>query len=80
MYHTIEFNCDLMLDLRVGRNKPLERLRVRKSDRISAQLEPYVVKSDYGLVEVADLYLSDGTVALTVPYAAFQFLDEPAGP
>lgn len=40
MYHAIEFNDDLTVDLEVSPNKPLERLRIRKGARLRAQMKP----------------------------------------
>ena len=40
------------------------------------QLKPYVLESAEGPLEVADLFLRDGSIARAVRFAAFQFLDE----
>jgi hypothetical protein len=43
---------------------------------LSAQIKPYVLESTRGPVEVADLFLEDGSVARAVRFATFKFLDE----
>jgi hypothetical protein len=75
MYHPIEFTRELLLDLRVARNKPLERLSVRKGTRLLAQLKPYVKETDDGFVEMADLFFEDGSTTTRVPFAWFSFVE-----
>ena len=43
---------------------------------MSAQIRPYVVETKQGPVEVADLFLEDGSVARAVRMATFSFIDE----
>lgn len=75
MYHTLEFNTDLSVDIIVSRKHPLERLDVRKGTRLIAQLKPYIVESPCGPIEVADLFLEDGTITQAVPFSTFRFVD-----
>jgi len=75
MYHTIEFNVDLSLDLEVSRKHPLERVLIRKGTRVEAQMKPSVVETRDGPIEVASLFLADGTTARSVPYNSFRFVD-----
>jgi hypothetical protein len=64
-----------MADLVVSRKQPLERLRIRKGNRVQAQTKPYVVETAGGPVEVADLFLEDGTAICRVPFAYFAFAE-----
>jgi hypothetical protein len=71
MYHSLEFNTELTVDLEISPKDYLERLRIRKGTRLKAQLKPLVIESADGPVEVADLFFEDGTVTRHVPYAYF---------
>ena len=75
MYHSIEFNADLTVDLEVSRKQPLERIGLRRGTRLQAQVKPYVVETDDGPVEVADLFFADGTATRQVRFECFAFLD-----
>jgi hypothetical protein len=75
MYHTIKFTGDLTVDLEVSPKQHLERLRIRKGERLQAQIKPYVVETEDGPVEVADLFSEDGTTTRMVPFSSFSFLD-----
>jgi hypothetical protein len=75
MYHTIEFNHDLTVDLEVSPKHPLERLRIRRGTRRSAQVKPSVAETANGPVEVADLFFANGTATRSVPFALFSFVD-----
>jgi hypothetical protein len=75
VYHTIEFAVEFVADVEVSRKQPLERVRIRKGDRLPAQVKPYVVESDDGPVEVADLFFEDGTATRQVPFAYFAFVE-----
>lgn len=74
MYHTIEFTGDLNVDLEVSPRRPLERLRIRRGDRLLAQVKPYVVEAPGGPVEVADLFFADGTATRRVRFQSFSFV------
>ncbi len=74
MYHTIEFRGDLIADLETSRAQRLERIRIRQGTRLRTQIKPYVVETQDGPVEVADLFFPDGLVR-GAPFAAFFFLD-----
>jgi hypothetical protein len=74
MYHTIEFALELEVDLEIARNKPLERLLIRKGTRLEAQIRPYVLEGTDGPLEVADLFFDDGTTTRRVPFAWFNFV------
>ena len=74
MQHTIKFTGDLTVDLEVSPKQPLERLCIRKGTRLQAHIKPYVVESEDGPVEVADLYFSDGTITRRVPFESFSFV------
>jgi hypothetical protein len=75
MYHTIEFNDDLMVDFEISRSQPLERIRIRKGARARAQVKPYVTETPDGPTEVADLFFDDGTATRAVPFELFSFVD-----
>jgi hypothetical protein len=75
MNHRIEFNTTITVDLEVSPAQRLERLRVRAGERVTAALHPYIVEMGGEPVEVADLYLEDGTTARRVPFAWFRFVD-----
>ena len=75
MYHSIEFITELLLDLEISRKKPLERTLIEAGTRLRAQIKPYVVESEDGPVEVADLFLEDGTSTSMVRFACFRFVD-----
>jgi hypothetical protein len=73
VYHTIAFAVDFVANLEVSRKQPLERVRIRKGDRLPAQVKAYVVETDEGPVEVADLFFEDGTATRRIPFAYFAF-------
>jgi hypothetical protein len=75
MYHTIEFIGAFTVDVEVARNKPLERMIIQKGARVKVGLQPYVVETKDGPVEVADLFLEDGTAIRMVRFACFRFAD-----
>jgi hypothetical protein len=75
MYHSIEFVGDLLVDVEVSRNRPLEHLLIRAGTRFRSQVKPYVVETDAGPVEVADLFFEDGTTTRRVPFACFSFVE-----
>ena len=75
MYHIIEFHADLTADLEVSPKQPLEQLSIRKGTRLNAQVKPYVIETPGGPVEVADLFLEDGTTARSLPFAFFSFVN-----
>ena len=75
MYHTIEFDEALTLDLELTRKHPLERVSVLKGTRVRVQLRPHVIETDEGPVEAADLFFEDGTTSRSVPFASFSFVD-----
>jgi hypothetical protein len=76
MYHTIEFHSDLVVTVEVSPTQLLERLRIPKGTRCSAQVKPSVVQTPHGPVEVADLFFEDGTVTRSVLFERFAFVDE----
>lgn len=75
MFHTIKFISDRTVDLEVSPKHHLERVRIRKGDRLQAQIKPYVVETEDGPVEVADLFFADGTTTRMVPFSSFSFED-----
>jgi len=75
MYHTIKFATECLVDLEASSKQPLERVLIRPGTGLRAQLRPYVVETDSGPMEVADLFFEDGTAIRTVPFACFSFVD-----
>jgi hypothetical protein len=75
MYHTLEFDAELTVDLEISRKHPLERLSIRKGSRYRAQLKPYVLETSDGPMEVADLFFEDGTATRQISFAYFRFVD-----
>jgi len=75
MYHIIEFDEPLTLDLEISSKQPLEQVSVRKGTRLQAQIKPYVVETEEGPVEVADLFFDDGTTTRRVRFSSFSFAD-----
>jgi hypothetical protein len=76
MYHTIEFGEDLIVGLEISARRWLERMRIRHGSRLRAQIKPYVVETEDGGVEVADLFFDDGTTTRMVPFRLFSFVDD----
>jgi len=79
MYHTIKFGVEFQCDLEISPKHRLERLLIQKGTRLQAHLKPYVVESEDGLVEVADLFFEDGTATRMVPFACFAFVEVRSG-
>jgi hypothetical protein len=75
MYHTIEFHKTLTLDVEISRKQPLERVSLRQGTRLRAQIRPYVVETEDGPVEIADLFFEDGTATRGVRFALFCFVE-----
>jgi hypothetical protein len=73
MYHTLQFVTEMVVDLEISPQHRLERLRLQQGTIVCAQVKPYVVETDQGPVEVADLFLDQGPIALAVPFACFRF-------
>jgi hypothetical protein len=76
MYHSIEFARELLAELEIPGEGRVPRVLIEKGTRLKAQIWPYVVESALGPTEVADLLLEDGTIARTVAFASFHFLEE----
>jgi hypothetical protein len=75
VYHTIEFFINLVADVEVAPQKPLERLLIHQRSRLRVQLKPYVLEGAHGPVEVADLFLEDGSCIRAVPFACLTFVE-----
>jgi hypothetical protein len=75
MYHTVEFAQEMMVDLEISPMHWLEQMLIRRGTRLQAQVKPYVVETADGFVEVADLFLEDGTTTRMVPFESFSFVD-----
>jgi hypothetical protein len=79
VYHTIQFAVAFEADLEVSRKLPRERVRIRKGERVEAQVRPHVVETNDGPVEVADLFFADGSATRNVPFESFAFVEEDEG-
>jgi hypothetical protein len=75
MYHLIEFATAFTVDLEISQKQPLEQLRIHKGVRRRAQIKPYIVETERGPVEVADLFFEDNTATRAVPFSCFSFVD-----
>ena len=75
MYHTITLGDDLLIHFAYAPHQRRGRLLIPKGARRQAQIKPYVVESAEGPVEVADLFLEDGTATRGVRFACFSFVD-----
>jgi hypothetical protein len=76
MYHAIEFRLRGLAELETPGRPHLAQLVIKQGTRLHAEIKPYVVETKRGPVEVADLFLEDGSVARAVRYATFSFVDE----
>jgi len=76
VYHTIQFAVAFEADLEVSRKLPRERVRIRKGERVEAQMRPHVLETENGPVEVADLFFADGSTTRNVPFESFTFVEE----
>jgi hypothetical protein len=75
MYHTITFNDNATVDLETSPKHRLEQLLIMKGIPLRAQIKPYVIETDDGPVEVADLFFADGTATRQVPFQCFSFVE-----
>jgi hypothetical protein len=76
MYHSIEFCLKVVAAVETAGNDRMEQVVIKPGTRLRALVKPYVVESDLGPIESADLILEDGSVARGVRFASFSFLDE----
>jgi hypothetical protein len=77
MVHAIEFRWVVLADVDQAEFAYPQRVVIKEGTRLQARIKPYVAESPDGPVEVADLHFGDGSVARTVRFAAFRFLDGP---
>jgi hypothetical protein len=75
MYHTLEFAVEFTADLEISPKHYLERLLIERGTQLRAQIKPYVLETEDGLVEVADLFFEDGTATRQVPFEYFTFVN-----
>lgn len=75
MYQTIEFRIAFAGDREISPKHRLEQVLLRRGTRVRTQVKPYVVETSDGPMEVADLYIEDGTTVRGVPFASFSFVD-----
>jgi len=75
MLHQVEFRWLVLAEVNRPEYALMQRIVIREGTRLSAKIKPYVAESPDGPIEVADLYLENGSVARAVRFAAFRFLD-----
>ena len=75
MCHQIEFCWAVFADVERPGYALGQRMIIKFGERLTARIQPYVVESACGPVEMANLYLEDGAIVTGVRYAAFRFLD-----
>jgi hypothetical protein len=75
MYHPIRFAEDLWLDLERSSKHPLERVFLRANTQRRVQLRPFILETEDGPMEMADLFFEDGTTARGIPFASFTFVE-----
>jgi hypothetical protein len=75
MYHTIQFTEPFAGDLEISPKHHLERILLRSGTQVRVQLKPYVVETQDGPREMADLFFEDGTATRGVPFSVFTFVD-----
>jgi hypothetical protein len=75
MFHHIEFCLATIAEVQRPEDALMQRLVIREGERLVVQCKPHVEESADGPVEVADLYLEEGSILKAVRYAAFRFLD-----
>jgi hypothetical protein len=75
VYHSIEFVDETVVDLEISPKHYLERLIIQTGTRYQAQIRPYVIETEGGPVEVADLHFDDGTTTRGVHFKSFSFLE-----
>ena len=75
VYHNLEFAVEFTADLEISPKHHLEQLLIEAGTRLRAQIKPYVVETDDGFVEVADLFFEDGTTTRQVPFDYFSFVE-----
>jgi hypothetical protein len=73
MFHQIEFCWAVFADVERPDYAFMQRMVIKLGERLAVRPKPYVAESANGPVEVADLYLEDGTILKEVRYAAFRF-------
>jgi len=75
MIHPIEFRWLVIAEIDGPEYGLMQSVVINEGTRLSAKINPYVAESPGGPIEMADLYLEDGSVIRAVRFAAFQFLD-----
>jgi hypothetical protein len=76
MFHSIEFTLRVRAGMAIPGQRRLEKIVLQTGTRLRAEIRPYVAESDLGPLEVADLFLEDGSAVHNVNFASFRFLDD----
>ena len=74
MYHTIEFAEAFVPDLEIPCVRRSLPTLIRPGTCLQAEVHPYVVDTEEGPMEVADIFLADGTIMCRVPCGCFAFI------
>jgi hypothetical protein len=75
VYHTLTFSDDLRIHSPDGTGHGQQRRLIPKGTPLQARTRPYVVEGEDGPVEVADLFLPDGTALHMLPFECFSFVE-----
>jgi len=75
MVHVIEFVTDWKAEIQTRPGRPLEKMILHQGARRCAEVRPRVIEMGKDLIEAADLFFDDGSVARNVPFAAFFFAE-----
>lgn len=75
MYHHIEFRLRGLAEVERPGSLHTEAIAIKGGTRLRAVVQPRVIETKQGPVEVADLNFADGSVARGVRFASFRFLD-----
>lgn len=73
MYHKLRFRTSQELDLQIPGKGRLEKVKFRRGDVIEAYVRPYIIESEDGPVEIADLNLGREGTLVGVPMEFFRF-------
>jgi hypothetical protein len=76
MYHTIQFRLKGLAELETPGKQQMEQVLIQQGTQMNVEIKPHIVETERGPVEVADLFLEDGSVARSVRYATFVFVDK----
>lgn len=73
MYHKLRFHVDYNADLYMKGKSRLEQVIFRAGEIVEAQVRPFIIETDEGPVETADLFLAGDGTLLEVRMEYFSF-------